>query len=232
MKNKEGMKVSDIIAPLSLSDLWCTKRIARLNDIFASFSAEVYELYPMKRFKVFDKAKTTRVITLNEKYPCIHVWWFYVESCSNDCMLDKWDCCAWYKKALVDEMYWVYDYDPTKEDDGEYEWEDWLDVNAYAILNRYKVLFRFHPCVGKCIMVYSRALPKINSLDDDIDLPEEMISLLRLYIKEEYALEWDSDVNMSANYESKFQRKLKQLKEMYSNSVKFVVPWALRRVNW
>jgi hypothetical protein len=69
-------------------------------------------------------------------------------------------------------------------------------------------------------------------LEDDIDLPEEMISLLRLYIKEEYALEWDSDVNMSANYESKFQRKFNKLKEMYSNSVKFVVPWALRKVNW
>jgi hypothetical protein len=38
-------------------------------------------------------------------------------------------------------------------------------------------------------MSYSRALPEITSLEDDIDLPEEMISLLRLYIKEEYALE-------------------------------------------
>lgn len=216
------MKVSKIIEPLNLADLGCKKRIARLNDIFASFSVEVYELYPMKRFKVFEKNETTTTITLDKKYWCIHIWWFYVESCSNDCMLDKWDCCAWFKRALVDEMYWTYDWD----------WDEWLDVNSYALINRTKVLFRFNPCVGKCIMSYSRALPEITSLEDDIDLPEEMISLLRLYIKEEYALEWDSDVNMSANYESKFQRKFNKLKEMYSNSVKFVVPWALRKVNW
>ena len=210
--------VNDLIKPLKLSDLGCERRLATLNDIFASFSAEVYELYPMKRMKVFDKTETITTISLEED--CVHVRWFFVESCSNDCMIDKWDCCAWYKRALVEELYWVYD------------WENQLDANSYALVDNRTILFKFNPCTCKCIVVYSRALPEIKDLNDIIDLPREMISLLRIYIREEYALESDSDVNMSANYEQKFQRKLKQLKEMYSNSVKYVVPWALRRVNW
>lgn len=64
----------------------------------------------------------------------------------------------------------------------------------------------------------------VHSLDDDIDIDRYTLSLLRLYMKSEYALESDNDINMSANYYSRFQTKLKRLKEMYDNSIKYIVP--------
>jgi hypothetical protein len=36
---------------------------------------------------------------------------------------------------------------------------------------------------------------------------------------------------MSANYYSRFQTKLKRLKEMFDNNVKYIVPWALNAAN-
>lgn len=207
------MKVSEIIKPLNLSDVWCNEKIARLNEIFAAFSAEIYELYPMKVFQKFDKKETITTITTN--YPCIHIWWFYWTWCNVACSLDKLDCCAWHRKLLVEEMY-----------------GDYLDANAYSLIDENTIKFRFAPWTSSTFVVYSRSLPTIESLDEDIDIPKELISLLRTYIRSEYALESSNDLNASANYYSRFQSRLKQLKEMYSNSVKFVIPWALQRVDW
>lgn len=206
------MKVKDIIKPLNLSDVGCNEKIARLNDIFASFSAEIYDLYPMKVIQKFDKKETTTTITTN--YPCIHIWGFFGKGCSTACSLDKWDCCAWFRRLLVEEMYW-----------------DYLDANAYSLIDENTIKFRFAPGTSETMVVYSRALPTITSLNDDINIPNELVSLLRTYIRSEYALE-DSDLNSWANYYSRFQTRLNKLRDMYSNSIKFVVPWALQRVDW
>jgi hypothetical protein len=74
------------------------------------------------------------------------------------------------------------------------------------------------------LIVYSKGFPKVTSLDQDIDIDRYTLSLLRLYMKSEYALEDATDINMSANYYSRFQTKLKRLKEMFDNSVKYIVP--------
>ena len=50
-------------------------------------------------------------------------------------------------------------------------------------------------------------------------------------MKSEYALESDNDVNMSANYYSRFQTKYKRMKEMFDNNIKYIVPWALNAAN-
>lgn len=50
-------------------------------------------------------------------------------------------------------------------------------------------------------------------------------------MKAEYALESNNDINMSANYRSLFQTKLKRYKDMFDNSVKYIVPWALNAAN-
>ena len=208
-----AVTVKELIAPLNLSDVGCNEKIARLNDIFASFSAEVYDLYPMKVVQEFPK--TTTITTITTNYPCIHVWWFFWKWCSTACSLDKLDCCAWYRKLLVEEMYW-----------------DYLDSNAYSLVDSNTIKFRFAPSTKQTMVVYSRALPTVTSLDDEIDIPNELVSLLRTYIRSEYALESDNDINMSANYYSRFQTRLNKLKDMYSNAVKFVIPWALQRVDW
>ncbi|MBO7716554.1 MAG: hypothetical protein J6S85_23515 [Methanobrevibacter sp.] len=81
------------------------------------------------------------------------------------------------------------------------------------------------PCkVDDVMIIYSKGFPKVTSLDQDIDIDRYTLSLLRLFMKSEYALESDNDINMSANYYSRFQTKLKRLKEMFDSSVKYIVP--------
>jgi hypothetical protein len=43
-------------------------------------------------------------------------------------------------------------------------------------------------------------------------------------MKSEYALESENDINMSASYYSRFQTKLKNLKAMFDNNIKYIVP--------
>ena len=93
------------------------------------------------------------------------------------------------------------------------------------------IKYRMPSWVNDAFVVYSRWFQKIKSLDDDIDIDRYTLSLLKLYMKAEYALESENDVNASANYRSLFNTKLKRLKDMYDNTVKYVVPWALNAAN-
>ena len=131
--------------------------------------------------------------------------------------MDPNDCCAGYRRLLMEEMYW-----------------DNLDQNSYAVVygdDTNKVLVRLPSWLTDAFIVYSKWFPKVTSMNDDIDIDPYTLSLLRLYMKSEYALESENDINMSANYYSRFQTKLKRLKEMYDNNIKFIVPWALNAAN-
>ena len=97
----------------------------------------------------------------------------------------------------MEELYW----DARKD----------LDANSYSIVfddinlsdDNDKIIdtVRFKlPCgADDVLIIYSKWFPKVTSLDDDIDIDRYTLSLLRLYMKSEYALEGESDINMSAN---------------------------------
>ena len=114
-----------------------------------------------------------------------------------------------------------------------------LDANTYSIQYDSKdgneivdgFTVKLPSWVSDALIIYSKGFPKVKSLDDDIDIDRYTLSLLRLYMKSEYALESENDINASANYYSRFQTKLKKLKEMYDNNVKYIVPWALNAAN-
>ena len=125
----------------------------------------------------------------------------------------------------MEELYWDIDV---------------LDANSYSIVydNDKKdeeivdtVRFKLPCWVDDVLIIYSKWFPKVTSLEQDIDIDRYTLSLLRLYMKSEYALESESDINASANYYSRFQTKLKRLKEMFDNSVKYIIPWALNAAN-
>ena len=215
------MKVKDIYSWTNITDSGCDSKIARFNDILSSFAMEVFDFYPRKvleRFTPADGSYTT-------KYPIAKVRWFFWKWCNTWCSLDPKDCCAWYRRLLLEELYWDVDV---------------LDQNSYSIVydNDKKddeivdtVRFKLPCWVNDVLIIYSKWFPKVTSLDQDIDIDRYTLSLLRLYMKSEYALESESDINMSANYYSRFQTKLKRLKEMFDNSVKYIVPWALNAAN-
>ena len=216
------MKVKDIYTWTNITDSGCESKIARFNDILSSFAIEVFDFYPrkvMERFTPTNGTYTTR-------YPIAKVRGFFGKGCNVGCSLDPKDCCAGYRRLLMEELYWD-------------AWED-LDANSYSIVfdndKEWEeivdtVNFKL-PCkVDDVMIIYSKGFPKVTSLDQDIDIDRYTLSLLRLYMKSEYALEGESDINMSANYYSRFQTKLKRLKEMFDNSVKYIVPWALNAAN-
>ena len=128
--------------------------------------------------------------------------------------MDPKDCCAGYRRLLMEEMYW-----------------DNLDRNSYSIVGDNKVNVLLPSGLTDAFIVYSKWFDTVTSMNDDVDIDRYTLSLLRLYMKSEYALESESDINMSANYLSRFQTKLKKLKEMYDNNIKYIVPWALNAAN-
>lgn len=216
------MKVKDIYSWTNITDSGCESKIARFNDILSSFAMEVYDFYPrkvMERFAPADWTYTT-------KYPIAKVRWFFWKGCKIGCSLDPKDCCAWYRRLLMEELYWenLEDLDANSYSvvyDNDKAWGEIIDTVNFKL-----------PCgTDDVLIIYSKGFPKVTSLDQDIDIDRYTLSLLRLYMKSEYALEGESDINMSANYYSRFQTKLKKLKEMFDNSVKYIVPWALNAAN-
>lgn len=207
------MKVKDIYSWTNITDSGCDSKISRFNDILSSFAVEIYDFYPRKvieRFAVADcKMKFTPT------YPIAKVWGFFWKGCQVQCSLDPKDCCAWYKRLLIEELYWNN-----------------LDQNSYSINYETNEISLILPAwTTDAFVVYSKAFPTVTSLNDDIDIDRYTLSLLRLYMKAEYALEDSNDINMSANYRSLFQTKLKRYKEMFDNNIKYIVPWALNAAN-
>lgn len=206
------MQVKDIYSWTNITDSGCDSKISRFNDILSSFAMEIYDFYPRKVIERFAVADCKAQITTT--YPITKVRGFFWKGCNVWCSLDPKDCCAGYKRLLMEEMYW-----------------DNLDRNSYSIVGDNKVNVLLPSWLTDAFIVYSKWFEEVSSMDDDVDIDRYTLSLLRLYMKSEYALENSNDINMSANYYSKFQTKLKRLKEMYDNNIKYIVPWALNAAN-
>ena len=204
--------VKQIYSWTNISDSGCDSKISRFNDILSSFAMEVYDFYPRKvieRFAVADcKAKITTT------YPIAKVWGFFGKWCHVWCSIDPKDCCAWYKRLLMEEMYW-----------------DNLDQNSYSVTWDKEITVKLPNWLTDAFVVYSKWFDEAESMDSVVDIDKYTLSLLRLYMKSEYALESDNDINMSANYYSRFQTKQKKLQEMFNNNIKYVLPWALNAAN-
>lgn len=211
------MKAKDIFTWTNITDSGCESKIARLNDILSSFAIEIYDFYPRKVLERF--MPTNSQFSFSPKYPVAKVRGFFGKGCRVGCSMDPKDCCAGYRRLLMEELYW-----------------DDLDANSYSIdywteWESDVINVRLPNWVNDALVVYSKGFPTITSLDEDIDIDRYTLSLLRLYMKAEYSLEDSNDINASANYRSLFQTKYKKYKDMFDNNVKYVVPWALNAAN-
>lgn len=204
--------VKEIYKWTNISDSGCDSKIARFNDILSFFSMEIYDLYPRKIVERFTPA--TWKMLIDTTYPIVKVWGFYGKWCTNWCSLDPKDCCQWYKKLLLTETYW-----------------DNLDANSYSIVWDKKIEVRLPGNMTDAFIVYSKWFEEVSSVNDNIDIDRYMLSLLRLYMKWEYALDSDNDINMSANYKSLFQTKLKKAQDMYMNQMKYMPIGSLNPMN-
>lgn len=211
------MKAKDIFTWTNITDSGCESKIARLNDILSSFAIEIYDFYPRKVLERF--MPTNSQFSFSPKHPVAKVRGFFGKGCKVGCSMDPKDCCAGYRRLLMEELYW-----------------DDLDANSYSIdywteWESDVINVRLPGWVNDALVVYSKGFPTITSLDQDIDIDRYTLSLLRLYMKAEYSLEDSNDINASANYRSLFQTKYKKYKDMFDNNVKYVVPWALNAAN-
>ena len=178
LKKQSWMKVKDIYSWTNITDSGCESKLARFNDILSSFAMEVFDFYPRKvleRFTPVDGTYTT-------KYPIAKVWGFFWKGCNIGCSLDPKDCCAGYKRLLMEELYWenLDDLDQNSYSivyDNDKAWEEIIDTVRFKL-----------PCwTNDVLIVYSKWFPKVTSLDQDIDIDRYTLSLLRLYMKSEYA---------------------------------------------
>ena len=129
----------------------------------------------------------------------------------------------------MEEMYW----DNLDRNSYSIDYDELWDIGKWNNDDKFVdiIKYKMPSWVTDAFVVYSKWFQKIKSLNDDIDIDRYTLSLLKLYMKAEYSLESENDINASANYRSLFNSKLKRIKEMYDNSIKYVVPWALNAAN-
>lgn len=201
--------VSKIYSWTNISDTGCESKLDRFNDILSSFATEVYDLYPMKTIERFTPSCGKMKITTT--HPIVKVRWFFWKWCNVGCSLDPKDCCAWFRRLLMEEYY-----------------SDNIDRNSYSVVWDNEIYLKLPSCswITDAFVVYSRWFEEVKSMDDLVDVDRNLLSLLRLYMKSEYALESSNDINMSANYKSWFNTRIKKLQDMYANQIKYITPWA------
>lgn len=202
--------VKDLYKWTSISDSWCDSKIARVNDMLSLFALKIYNLYPQKIIERFAPADCKAKITTS--YPIVKVFGFFGKGCQIWCSEDPKDCCAWFKKLLMEELYW-----------------DNLDQNSYAVTWDKEVTVKLPKWMSDWFIVYARWFDKVETLDDEIEMNPQLLALFRLFMEWWYANK--SDINMAANYKSEFNTLLKELKEMYTNMPKYFAPWALNAAN-
>lgn len=201
--------IQEIIAPLNLSDSWCATKIERLNDIFTNFAIEMQDC-PLLR--VSEKFNWTECETrIQTRYPITKIYWFYVDKCTGGCTLDTNDCCWNYKRLLVERGN-----------------GSGLPNNHYSFEPENVVNLNTTSSIWEGLLIYNRGFKTFYSMKDTIEIDKYTLSLLRLYIKTEYALEWDNDVSTYSYYENKFTKRLEKVKAMLGNQLMFIQPWGVQ----
>lgn len=194
------ISIKDILRPCNISDSWCESKVMRINDILSSFALQCYDCYTMKQSQWFNF--TDCETTFETEYPIARVWGFVANCACPWCKIQPLDCCEWWSRLIINQ------------------WRLWeLDKNMYAIEFPNKVHIRTSANSWRWILIYSRGFPEITTLSDTIELDAYTLSLLRLYIKMEYALEADNDATLASLYSTKFKNRLDQINKAFGNHI-------------
>ena len=131
------MKVKDIYSWTNITDSGCDSKISRFNDILSSFAMEIYDFYPRKVIERFAVADCKAQVTTT--HPIAKVRGFFWKGCTVWCSMDPKDCCAGFRRLLMEEMYW-----------------DNLDRNSYSIVGDNKVDVLLPSGLTDAFIVYSK----------------------------------------------------------------------------
>lgn len=205
MRLCEKVKVKDIFTSLNISDSWCKSKLERFNSIIDEFMIEAYDLQTLKVGQYFpnDGNEWTTIVP---KYPIARLRAFYGDGCNLSCSLDKDSCCAWYKLLLLNEGY-----------------ADALDNNEYA-LTCDEVRLKTSGQLKDGIMVYTRHIEHVHSLEDEIEIDSITLALLKLYMQSVYAIKEDVNTTTSQYYYNRFKDLLAKANVMMKNTLKYVKP--------
>lgn len=200
------IKVKDILKACNISDSWCETKVARFNDILSMFTATAFELYTLKEAEWFDF--TNCETEIQTRYPIARVWWFVTNCKCADCSMKPLDCCAWWNKLLINQ--WFYNE---------------LDNNMYAVdYDNNKIKIKTSISKWRWILIYSRAFPIINSIEDEIEIDRYTLALLRQFIKMDYALDAENDTTLNKYFSNRLESRIEAVNKMFSNHILFVQP--------
>ena len=202
----ENVEVKDIFTWLNISDSWCKSKLDRFNSIIDEFMIEAYDLQTLKVWQFFpnDWGEYTTIVP---RYPLLKVRNFYGKGCNIKCAIDKDWCCWPYKQLLINEGYY-----------------DALNKNEFAVgCNDVRVSLECW--VESGIMIYTRHLWHVSSLEDELEIDSVTLSLLKNYMQNVYAVKENSDSNTAQYYYNRFQDLMQKANTMYKNSIKYIQPW-------
>lgn len=195
---------SEIIDSLRVSDLWCKKKLDRINRILRNFYLSTVWLSDNIEYQPI---AGDWLQTIQTEYPVYKVMWFFWSWCWAECYMTQSDkCCGEWTKQLkmyktnIEPRIWQY----------RIECEDEIIANIPKWFNWY--------------IVYSKWPKKINSLSDNICINWTMLSWLEYYMEMFYEwVEWD--LNRMTISKQNYQEWLDQVKESEENRVFDVNNW-------
>ena len=73
------------------------------------------------------------------------------------------------------------------------------------------------------ILIYSRALPIVTSLDEEIDIDRYTLALLRQFIKMDYALDAQNDTTLNKYYSNRLESRIEAVNKMFANNIQLYI---------
>ena len=193
---KNCFTVKELFDSTNINDWSCERKLARINRMLRLFYEEVSWLTEV-HFAEWISLHCW-INTINTQYPIVWILWFYWEWCS--CIKETETCqpcdnsCSEKKIGRILLNEWWYH----------------LKNNQYRLANDCNdtVYVKVKETFSNAYIYYKRWHKQVNSLSDEICMPDSLRTWFEYYVEAMYALK-DWEINKHSVFINKFERWLK-----------------------
>lgn len=215
MCNCNCITVKDFLKCIWIEEVSCNSKVCEFNSILRKFYLDVYDVDHNRVTEPFIWSGPMEIMT---DYP-IHklVWIFWKEDCTscwcNACMLDVPTCSTWCSCEYPTKQVMHQKWDLADLREWEYRLKyKWICVNIPSCLNEWRIVYYRWPDV-------------INSIDEKLCLPDDMLVALEYITMHDYAIK-SKQFDAAQFYSSMYQQVIKKMKDKEAT-----VPFAVWKWN-
>lgn len=198
----ECKTIKDILCGLDIQDANCSWKVCRFNDMVSEFCTMTAHFNDSRIWEWFTVGESG-IATVQTTFVPKRLYGFYAKwNCLNKpCFHPEKTCSCKSQQCGCDKLY-------------RWHWEQTayeLGVGKYKKTGQKEFQVNMWSCVSSGHVIYSMCPDPIDSVDDEICLPSELMVWFRTYVRQRYA-EYDRDLEFSQFYQAKLNRRMELLK--------------------